>query len=225
MAIFTSDQINRYLQQGEELFVNEFRCITDRLALDITSNVDLYVLPDNVIDIRRITYRGIKVDPISHRDTRTYLDGLTSTGTPQNYIFNNVGQLTIKLFPTPVETIASVQDDLFNPEIVRVQCIVEFYTSSNGIGYKLPEYIRARLLKPYVLKSLFLAEGKGQNIKASKYWDKKWQYLKSVYGIQMMDQLNTPRRLIASGASYQRPYLAPPVLPLSMRGTGVNPGE
>lgn len=223
--IFTSEQINRYVLQAEQLFVDEFRCIVDRIALPIVSGTSLYTLPDNIIDIRRITYRGVKIHPISHRDMREWLDGLTSTGKPTNYIFNNVGQLTIKLFPAPVETLTVVQDDLFNPEVIRVQCIVEFYTSADGIGYKLPEYIRRRLLKAYVLKSLFLVEGKGQNIKAAAYWNKKWLYLKDLYGNQILDQLNTPRRLISSGNYQVRPYLMPPVLPLAMRGVGVDPGE
>jgi len=225
MSLFSSEQINRYVLQGEQLFTNEFRCITDRLAIEVVSGTSLYTLPDNVIDIRRITYRGSKIDPISHRDMREYLDGLSSSGTPQNYIFNNVGQSTIKLFPTPAETLGTIQVDLFNPEIVRVQCIVEFWTVADGIGYKLPEYIRRRLLKPYVLKSLFLAEGKGQNVKAAAYWAKKWAALKSIYGIQLEDQLNIPRRLMANGSFQSRSYLAQPVLPLSMRGTGMNPGE
>lgn len=225
MSLFTSEQINRYTLQAEQLFTDEYRCITDRIAIEIVSGTSLYILPDNVLDIRRITYRGVKIDPVSHRDMREYLDGLDSSGTPTNYIYNNVGQTTIKLFPTPVETLGTIQSDLFNPEIVRVQCICEFWTVADGIGYKLPEYIRRRLLKPYVLKSLFLAEGKGQNIKASKYWDKKWKYLKQLYGLQLEDQLNSPRRLISSGNYQWKPYLAPPVLPLSMRGIGVDPGE
>jgi len=225
MAVFTSDQINRYVLQAEQAFTNDFKCIVDRLALDIVSGTDLYVLPDYVIDIRRITYRGIKIDPISQRDVREYLDGLNSSGTPENYVFNNVGQMTIKLFPAPTETLANSQTDLYNPEVVRVQAIVEFYAAADGIGYKLPAYIRRRLVKAYVLKQLFLAEGKGQNIKASKYWSQKWKYLKEKYGFQIENQLNEPRRLLANGPQYGRPYLAPPVLPLGMRGIGVDPGE
>lgn len=225
MSIFTSDQINRYVLQAEQLFTDEFRCITDRIAIEVVSGTSLYILPDNIVDIRRITYRGVKIDPLSHRDMREYMDGTDSSGKPTNYVFNNVGQMVLKLIPTPAETLGTIQNDLFNPEIVRVQCICEFWTLADGIGYKLPDYIRRRLLKPYVLKSLFLAEGKGQNIKAAAYWDKKWKYLKQLYGIQLENQINEPRRLISTGTYQRQPYLAQPVLPLSMRGVGVNPGE
>jgi hypothetical protein len=103
---------------------------------------------------------------------------------------------------------------------------VEFYTVADGIGYKLPDYIRRRLLKAYVLRQLFLAEGKGQNLKAAKYWSAKWNYLMRSYGEQVYDQLNTPRRLISnSGIGMRRQYLAQPQLPIAMQGYGVDPGE
>lgn len=224
MAIFTSDQLNNYTLQAEQDFCDEYRCIIDRLALDIVIGTDLYVLPDNVIDIRRITYRGDKVYPISHRDMREYFQGNSPQSRPLNYIYNNVGQLTIKLFPAPAETIIAANEDLLLPTVIANQCIVEFYTAPNGIGYRLPEYLRRRLLKTYVLKQAFLSEGKGQNLKASVYWEKKWNMLKKMYGEQLNDQLNTPRRLI-SGGYHERQVLLPPILPYSKRGIGVDPGE
>lgn len=225
MSVFSSEQINRYTLAAEQDFSNAFKCIIDRVTLEIVSGTSLYVLPDNVIDIRRITYKGKKLDPISHRDLRERLDGSSASGTPSDYIYNNVGQMTVKLFPTPAETLTGSQVDLFNPTIILTECIVEFYTTADGLGYKLPDYIRRRLLKPYVLSQLFLAEGKGQNIKASQYWKKKYSYLKEIYGLQLYDQINTPRRLMANSGGMRRHYLARPQLPIGMQGIGLDPGE
>lgn len=227
MPVFTTEQLNRYTLAAEQEFSIDFKCIIDRVALPIVSGTSLYTLDDNVIDIRRITYRGIKIDPASHRTLRESFGGFNSTasGTPTDYIYNNLGQMTIKLFPTPAETLPSSQLNLFTPSVILAQCIVEFYTVADGIDYRIPEYIRRRLLKAYVLKQAFLAEGKGQNIKMSKYWDKKWQYLKELYGNQIYDQLNTPRRLMLGGSSLKNQYLARPQLPVSMQGYGVDPGE
>lgn len=227
MSVFSTEQLNRYTLAAEQEFSNEFKCIVDRVALPIVSGTSLYTLSDRVIDIRRITYRGIKIDPASHRNLRESFGGFNSTasGTPTDYIFNNLGQMVIKLFPTPSETLAHAQANLFTPTVILAQCIVEFYTLSDGIGYKIPEYIRRRLLKAYVLKQAFLAEGKGQNLKMSKYWGKKWDYLKELYGNQIYDQLNTPRRLVSGGNTLKNQYLARPQLPVSMQGYGVDPGE
>lgn len=227
MPIFSTEQLNRYTLAAEQEFANEFKCIIDRVALPIVSGTFLYELDDNIIDIRRITYRGIKIDPASHRNLRESFGGFSSSasGTPTDYIYNNVGQMTIKLFPTPAETLSSSQENLFTPDVIREQCIVEFYTTADGIDYRIPEYVRRRLLKAYVLRQAFLAEGKGQNIKTSKYWNAKWEYLKELYGNQIQDQLNTPRRLMMGGSSGMRHYLARPQLPINMQGYGVDPGE
>jgi hypothetical protein len=97
---------------------------------------------------------------------------------------------------------------------------------ANGIGYRLPDYIRRRLLKAYILSKAFLSEGKGQNLKAAKYWSAKWEYLSETYGNQVYDQLNTPRRLISnSGIGMRRHFPARPQLPISMQGIGLDPGE
>jgi hypothetical protein len=226
MPLFTSSQINRYTLAAEQEFTTNYKCIIDRVALPIVSGTSLYTLSDNVIDIRRITYKGKKLDPLSHRDLREHLGSATSSGTPTDYVFNNLGQMVIKLFPTPAETLPSSQLNLFTPTLIRAQCIVEFYTVADGIGYKIPDYIRRRLLKAYVLKQAYLSEGKGQNLKAYKYWSSKWDYLSDVYGQQIYDQLNTPRRLISnSGIGMRRHFPARPQLPISMQGIGLDPGE
>jgi hypothetical protein len=225
MPLFTAEQLNRFSTQAEEMFVNEFNCVLDRLALTIASGSSLYVLPDYIINIRRITYKGIKLEPISHRDLREYLNYPTATGTPEYYVFNNVGQMTIKLFPTPVEDREPAGVNLLDPEVIRESCIVEFYSSTDGIGYRVPEYFRRRLLKAYVLKQAFLAEGKGQNIIGSVYWRNKWERLKEIYGTTVMENLNSPRKLVDLSGDHRRKFLAPPVLPYRMRGTGVDLGE
>lgn len=226
MSVFTSEQLNRYTLAAEQEFATEFKCIIDRVALPIVSGTSLYVLDDNVIDIRQITYRGNLVWPASQRNLRESFSGYNSSasGTPTNYVYNNLGQMTIKLFPTPAETLTGADADLFTPDVIREQCIVEFYTTADGIIYKIPPYIRQRLLKAYVLKQAFLAEGKGQNLKMAVYWSKKWKFLKALYGEQIHDQLNIPRKLIG-GSSSRNGYLAPPQLPISMQGIGVDPGE
>ncbi len=223
MPVWTPEQLNRWTLQAEETFIREYNCIIDRVALPIVSGTDLYTLDDNVCNIRRVTYRGKKLDPLTHRDQREYLDGPIPSGTPTAYIFQNVGDMTIRLFPNPSETLSVNQIDLHNPENIRIQCIVEFYTMPVVGKYALPDFFRRRLLKSYVLKRAFLSEQKGQDIKASRYWEKKWDVMLHLYGDQIYDLLNTPRRLIQSELNGRFP--ASPTLPLDRFGIGVRAGE
>lgn len=226
MSLWTAEQLARFEAQAEESFCNETKCLIERVCLSIVSGTSLYTLPDEVIDIRRVTYRGIRIYPMSHRNSRKYFDGLNPSGTPYNYIFDNLGSLVIKLFPTPIESITSIATGLYSPSVVQARCIVEYYRSPDGIRFKLPTYFRRRFLKAFVLKQAFLAEGKGQNLKAAKYWSAKWTYLKEEYTSCIYDLCNTPRRLVASQMDndlIKKLTVPRPVLPLDMIGIGVDP--
>src|SRR6266704_3974764 len=142
MALMTNEQLSRFSLQGERDFHKDFKCLIDRISLDIQSGVSIYELYSSVADIRRITYRGIQLYPISHRELRTFFDGTNPSSRPTNYVFNNFGNLTIKLYPTPVENLSRVDMNLFDVEVIREKCIVEFYTIPDGIRDKLPEYFR-----------------------------------------------------------------------------------
>jgi len=225
MPVWTAAQINRFTLQAEELFCLEYQCIVNRVALDIVSGTSLYTLPDDVSDIRRITYRGLKVVPFSDRNNRFYFEGMTSSGSPRFYIYNNQGQGAIKFFPTPNENITANQTNLFEPAAIAAQAIIEYYIVPDGIGFALPDYMRRRLLKAYVLSQCFGIEGKGQNLKAAAYWQKKWEYMSETYGNQVYELLTSARKSMvpAIETSHRLPPMAQ--LPTSMQSIGVDPGE
>lgn len=225
MPVWTAEQLSRFSRQGEDLFNRDCKCIIDRISLNIQSGVSLYVLPEQVIDIRRVTYRGIRVYPVSHRTVRRHLDGTDSNSRPTTYAFDNLGQMTIKLIPTPVESLAQLNTNLFSPSVIRETCIIEYYAMPDGISYKLPEVMRRRLLKAYVLKQAFSIESKGQNLKAAKYWASKWEYLKEVYTEKVEDLIVSPRKLLASNLDWdlvKRTRIPQPTLPMNMIGIGVD---
>jgi hypothetical protein len=159
---------------------------------------------------------------------RRYFDGLNPTGKPYNYIFDNLGQMVIKLFPTPNENITAATSSLYDPATILDQCIVEFYAAPDGLSYFLPTCMRRRLLKAFVLKQAYAGEGKGQNIKASKYWAAKWDYMKDAYTDKVFDIITAPRKLLASNLDYdlaKKLTVPRPVLPLNMLGVGVDPDD
>lgn len=226
--LFDDATIIRFSQEAEDVIAEELKCFVARIPLQVIAGVSEYTLPDNVIEIRRVTYRGNKVYPINYRTYRNYGNTVDARGTPRVYIFNNLGQNTIKLYPTPTETIVggATSSQLFlTTELFRVVC-VEYYSSPNFADEIIPVYFRRRLIKAYTLKMCYLMEGPGQNLKASKYWEEKWEFLKSLYSSLLFDMISGPRRLIASSNSVaDNRLLARPVLPAGRFGIGVNPGE
>ncbi len=225
MTVWTAAQINRFTLQAEEIFCQEYKCIIDRVALDIIAGTALYTLPDDVSDIRRITYRGLNVIPFSDRNNRFLFEGLTSQGEPRYFIYNNQGKGTIKFFPTPLETITANQSNLFDPDQIAIQCIAEYYRIPDGIGFSLPEYMRRRLLKTYVLWHCFLSEGKGQNLKAAAYWKQKWDYMRETYGNQVYELLTSARKLMTPGIEIYRRMPPMATLPINKIGIGVDPSD
>src|SRR5947207_14046813 len=99
MSLFSTATITRFAQEAEDLFVKDHHCIIDRTALSIVANTHTYSLPSYLIDVRRITWKGLKISPASHRGLRESQASLTSTSaTPYNYIFDNIGQAQIRFF-------------------------------------------------------------------------------------------------------------------------------
>lgn len=225
MAQFSSDLITRFSQEAEYEFAREFPCIIARYALNIIAQTSIYTLNSNVIDIRKITWKGRRIDPISYRRYREVF-GPSATGTPDYYIYNNVGQSQIKFIPTPIVTIGSVTNDLYGSEIPN-RVIVECYIMPNFSTYTIPSFIRRRLLKAYVMMKCFSIEGRGQNLKAAKYWEDKWNFLKQSYGELLEELINTPRRIIVGGSTdySTNRYIPTPQLPYDKQGISVDIGE
>ena len=67
-------------------------------------------------------------------------------------------------------------------------------------------------------------EGRTQDIKASKYWDNKYETYKEVYK-ELLEDLNNKPRMLVANTQTQRPYgyiPPPPVLPVDKYGYSVD---
>lgn len=224
MPLFSGTTQTRFKNEGEDLFNIENPCILDRIALNIVSGTNQYSLPDYVMSIKRVTYRGWKIDAMDQRSLReTNLTG-NETGTrPYNYIFNNIGQLLIQFFPTPSETIIADQTNLWGSNIAS-QVIVEFWRSSDHSTFLIPPFFRSRLINAYMNSKLFALEGKGTDLKSAKYFDKKWLILKDKYSMLMNNLQSSPGRIIFGNSTIDSLILTPH-LPFSKYGIGVRTGE
>ena len=196
MPVWDSETINRFSNQGEDAFTNEYPCIIERIALDITQGTAQYLLPDYITNVRKVQWKGKQLYPITHRSYREYFDDFNLQGSPINYVFNNINQQKIQFVPVPNESVASVVTGLFGPEVIN-RVIIEYYRTPDHFDIVLPAYFRRKLLKCYVAKMCFAVEGKGQNSKASKYFSSKWDNLKGMYSELLDSLVSKPRRLIS----------------------------
>lgn len=220
-----STLIDRFTKEAEEDFSDDVPCIHARVSLDITSGLHTYALPDAVRSIRRITWKGKKLDPLPQRQFREIFQGNSSQGEPFWYIFNNIGLNQIRFYPVPSETIASTTANLYGTEIGN-RVIVDYFQMPDFVNAKIPLYFRRRLLKSYILYSCFNVEGEGQNLKNAKYHLTKYNFLKAKYQQLLNDLHNKPRKLvIGTGGGANNYFPASPVLPVSRFGVSVDTGE
>lgn len=194
MPVWSSADLLRYKNLGESSFVTEFPCLLDRLSLDVLNSTNKYALPDSVLSIRRVTWKGKKLHPMSGRSFRDLgSNGLNQFGTPRDYVFNNLGKNIIQLYPIPNENLPQVSD-LFGTGI-KTGCIVEFYSLPTTL-ITLPDYIRRRFLKAFTMWRAYLKEGKGQNLKAAKYYADKWTLLSTLYSERFTSIIQNSRNLV-----------------------------
>lgn len=181
--IWDSAQLTRFLDEGEKDLSIRLNCIVDRVALSIVKGTYEYTLENYIIGIKRVTWKGKRLDPLSYNEWVTFLNPTLASGDgtpesiPYNYIYNDIGSKNIILYPIPNETIASTTSNLWGSEIAN-RVIVEFYRTpdTSGNTYRIPDYLRRRIVKCYALWKLLAQDGEGQDIKASNFYSFKYEF-------------------------------------------------
>lgn len=222
-TLWDSNTIVRFSQEGENDFVEEYPCILTRISLQVTVKQAIYTLPDDVRSIRRVSWKGWKLDPLGQRNMREVFSQATQVGKPYWYVFNNVGANNIQFFPMPDESISPSGLNLYSDGISK-DVIIEYFMLPDYASNVVPQYFRRRLLKAYVLKSCFSIEGQGQNLKNREYWNGRWDELKKKYG-EFIDEIhNKSRKLCLNGITSSQFFPTSPILPVSRFGIGVDDG-
>lgn len=171
MPIWSAATITRFSLQGEQEIAKTLKCLIARTSPSIVALTPTYVLPADLLSIRRVTWKGRKKEPMPAKIYHE-INNVTSSSEPIFYIFNQQGRNTIRFHPIP-DIDLTPGTNLFSTDIGTC-CIVEYYKiPASG---DLPAYIRRRLLKYYVLYRCFEQEGKGQNLKASARFKTRYEF-------------------------------------------------
>lgn len=189
MATIWSDS---YLQQlandGEIDVVNKVNPLHFRYAIAVTSGTATYSLAAFVKSILQVTWKGTVLEVFTANEAEDWdAKYRTNTGGVIAYLWNE-DYNKIRFFPVPNETITGDAD----PEspaagvygsTINTKIIISGFRSPDitSASYALPNYITQRTIKAYVCSRAFLVEGKGQNLTAAQYWDRKYQMLITLY--------------------------------------------
>ena len=225
MPLFQSSDLQRFYFQGENEVSSEKPFLVDRVSLATVAGTipAIFTLPDYCVSIRRVTYQAQMLDPLPQRNLREVFQSATQTGKPFWYIYNNVGQNQIQLFPAPGDNL-SVLANVWGSDIPNA-LIVEFYRATDNQTFTIPTYLRRQLLKQYVAMRANQIDGPGYNAKLAKYFGQKWQMKKGEFA-EWLDYLyNAPRKLGVNEVIGSNYFPGEPVLPIAQFGISVDEGE
>jgi hypothetical protein len=105
----------------------------------------------------------------------------TVVSRPLYYAMNPNAPYTIRLYPTPNLTLPATGGNPYATLPNEQFCTLSYWREPDQILQNptqlLPKYIDRRTRKAYILWKAYAAEGPGQNLKASMYYGKKYQFL------------------------------------------------
>jgi len=218
----TNSDYLRFQEDGANDFCTEKHFLTDRYSPTIISGTATYVLPDYILSIRRITFLGQKLDPMTRRNQNEVFQAANQEGLPFWYIFNNIGALTIKLFPTPNQNLAA-GTNIWSTGIIN-SCIIEYYRSDDGNTFDIPTWKKRQFLKPYVAKRVAQTDGPTNDLKAVKFYDQLWRQNKASFATNLDEYYGLARKLVISEIVSSNYFPGEPVLPIDQFGTSVDEG-
>jgi hypothetical protein len=224
MPLWDNTYLNTLLEEAESYISTEIDCIFDRFSIPITTGISVYTLPSYVNRIIRVTWKGKKLWPLTFQEfcllnpTSAVIDPSAvelSSSTPLYYIKHPTNFYDIRLYPTPSEDLAEISSNLFGSNIATGVIISCYRDQDNSVdSLHLPLYIIRRVKKAYLLSRAFAKEGKGQNLQASQYYEKKLSLL-----IEALKVINSNvfigKTRVLNGAFNEGMYATPgrPVLP------------
>jgi hypothetical protein len=192
--VWDDNYLNLLIDAAEKEIVNTVDCVFERASIAVQPGLSVYQLPDFIRKMVSVTWKGkllFELSPLElqyYSQNYAYVDPLNAFEPPLSVpLYYSIGTndlKSIKFFPTPAEQIPvhTPTDDIYGNDINKFVIISYYRTidSSNPLT-DIPNFLRRRTIKAYVLYRAFLKEGKGQNIVASDYYRKKWDFAMSLF--------------------------------------------
>lgn len=180
--IWSDAYIAQLTEDANKRIVQEVNCLYHRFMFATTAQTAIYTLPSKVRGVLRITVKGVPLDPVGWSDFQAIqfsspTGAGVNLGTPRIYALNYSNILAIGFYPTP-DTSFVAAGDPYSPDSSE-KCIISCWRNIDitDAASRLPDYIARRTQKAYVLWKAFGKEGRGQNLAAASYYEKKFFFL------------------------------------------------
>lgn len=219
--IWTDTYLASLLSDAEQDISHDLRCIAQRFSLEIHAGQDIYDIPDNVTGIIRVTWQGHTVWPLVPDEVRnsirfTPLTSSVGSNRPLHYLRQDYGVNKVQFFPAPTVNIVSDDSTINTQAGIRSQVIFMVWRESSPCDeiYQIPVWYRRQLLRYYAMHKAYLKEGVGQNVKASDYFKKKFDFAFNNFK-QSLISIHKARQTVLSPNVGTVPIIARPVLPVN----------
>ena len=186
--IWTDTFLNQLADDAERRIVADVPCLFYRFCLATTAGTSVYTMPSDIVKgIKRITWRGRKVEPLSWEQFVLLTPATvvvnennkfeTTNSRPQWYTIHPTNIHDIRFFPTPDESFSGAGDPM-SPD-VGPTCIISAwrFVDTSTAQSSLPTYIDRRTRKAYILWKAFEAEGPGQNMNGAMFYKNLYFFL------------------------------------------------
>lgn len=218
MAIWDDNVLSLFREQAERELSNEVPHIFKRTTLAVTNGQKEYDVPEGIINILSIRYKGKTVTPTTERELETLYATITpndtTTGVPRFYIRQNQGRKKIRFYPAPNETITADDSTLtyIDQYVNKVVIGAMVESDQNDEDYRTPDFLLRRLIKHYVNYRAFLMESRGQKIRAAQYYKNRWEFAKEHLRSARSNLFKATWHKMAATKPNRR-YPARPILP------------
>lgn len=187
MNIWADELLDQLATDAEQQINQDLAVLYHRFCFATVSGTSVYTLPAKVRGIKRITWRGKKLEPASWEELEILSPATvvvspttkieTSISEPWWYALHPTNVHDIRFYPTPNETFDATGDP-YSPT-TGPKCIIACWRNIDltDSTASLPTYIDRRTRKSYILWKAFEKDGKGQNLTAAKFYKQKYNFL------------------------------------------------
>lgn len=185
MPIWSEELLDQYVEDARKDIVNRVNCLFHRFYLATTAGTAVYNLATKVKTVTGVQWRGDYLDEISWIEMEQLsfkddgLQSIYSQSVPKYYSIHPSNSRAIYLYPTPSESLLATGGDPYSPVKDESRCTISCwaYRDDSVTELVLPDYVERRTIKAHVLSKAFLKDGKGQSLKASDFYNTKYEFL------------------------------------------------
>lgn len=202
MPLFDESYLNYLIDEAERQLSIESGLLFDRFSLAVTAGSSILTLPEGIIGIVRVTWKGEVIDPSEFIDfdASSWLkpENLGVQGKPKFYIRRMHGYNEVQLYPIPNESLLGGSDtfeELSTTTGIAERLVFSVFRVADlaNDALRLPTYLFRNVMKYRAMEQAYAREGDTQNLQASKYMGEKYDFFVRQYKIAMT---HIPRSVI-----------------------------